>query len=279
MVWVDRSGTEQPFPAPARLYANPRLSPDGRKLAVGIEGEGSASQIWICDLPACTLTRFTPLGAANVDNDLPVWNADASRLAFASNFQGPQRIFWQTVGAPWAPERLTDISSLGEQPRSWSSNGQLLAFTHTANPATRGDIYLLRIADREEFPFLMTPAHEGGARFSPTSPILAYVSSESGRMEVYVQEVAGLALKRQVSMGGGVEPLWNPNGRELFYRNGTRMMAVDVTAMPALSVGQPRLLFDRRYRMTVPPNLGSTYDVTPDGQRFLMINAQPAGPS
>lgn len=76
-------------------------------------------------------------------------------------------------------------------------------------------------------------------------------------------------------MGGGVEPVWNPNGRELFFHSGTRMMAVDVTATPALSVGQPKVVFDRRYRATVPPTLGSTYDVTPDGQRFLMINAQP----
>jgi Tol biopolymer transport system component len=111
---------------------------------------------------------------------------------------------------------------------------------------------------------------EGAAQFSPDGRWLAYVSDESGRPETYVQPYPGPGGKWLISTEGGTEPIWNRNGRELFYRNGNKMMAVDVAAQPVFSAGTPRTLFERQYSLTPFPQTGARYDVSPDGQRFLM---------
>ena len=120
-------------------------------------------------------------------------------------------------------------------------------------------------------PFLGTPFNEGGARFSPDGRWLADVSDESGRPEIYVQPYPGPGGKWQVSTDGGTEPVWNRNGRELFYRSGNKLMAVETTTSPSFSAGKPRMLFEGQYLATDYPQLGSGYDVSADGQRFLMV--------
>ena len=100
------------------------------------------------------------------------------------------------------------------------------------------------------------------------------MSDESGRPEIYVQPFPGPGGKWQISTDGGIEPAWNPNGRELFYRNGDRMMAVPVTTAPAFAAGRPTMLFERPYMSSTFPLTGVTYDVTRDGQRFLMVKDQ-----
>ena len=100
---------------------------------------------------------------------------------------------------------------------------------------------------------------------------MTYVSDESGGPEIYVQPYPGPGGKWQISTDGGTEPVWNHNGRELFYRRGTRMMVVDVTTQPTFSPGKPRLLFDRQYVSTTFPQTFPHYAVSPDGQRFLMV--------
>ena len=127
------------------------------------------------------------------------------------------------------------------------------------------------MSDQVEFPFLVTPAMEGGPRFSPDGNWLAYMSTESGRGEIYVQQLGGARRKRQISTDGGVQPIWNPEGGELFYRNGNRMMAAPITTGKNFSVGQPRMLFDRQYWLTPVQLTNPGYDVSPDGQRFLML--------
>jgi dipeptidyl aminopeptidase/acylaminoacyl peptidase len=127
------------------------------------------------------------------------------------------------------------------------------------------------VKDRKRSVFLSTPATEGAPRFSPDGRWMAYVSDESGRPEVYVQPYPGPGGKWQISADGGIEPLWNPNGRELFYRSSNRVLAVPVTTQPTFSAGRPTMLFEGEYLASPFPNTGVTYDVTPDGQRFLMI--------
>jgi dipeptidyl aminopeptidase/acylaminoacyl peptidase len=269
LVWVDRGGAEQPVGAPARLFQNPRISPDGRRLAVSI-GEQNAEHIWVCDLPACSnLTQFTKQGTTN---DIPVWTPDGRRLAFFSNMQGgPAAAYWQMADGSGTPERLTPpIGPIAQQLRAFSPNGQFAAMYH-ANPATGTDIWLLRMNDRVEFPFLTTPAIEGAPRYSPDGAWLAYMSTVSGGPQIYVQEMPGARRYRQVSTDGGIQPVWNPKGGELFYRNGSRMMAVPITTGASFSVGQPTVVFDRPYYITPIGQTNPGYDVSPDGQRFLMI--------
>jgi Tol biopolymer transport system component len=269
LVWVDRSGKEEPVGAPARLYQNPRISPDGRRLAVSI-GEQGAEHLWVCDLPACgNLRQITKQGTTN---DIPVWTPDGTRIGFYSNMQGNMAAaYWLMADGSGTPERLTPpIGPVAQQIRAFSPNGQFAAM-YRATPATGPDIWLLRMNDRVEFPFLTTPAIEGGPRFSPDNAWLAYMSTESGSPQVYVQELPGDRRKRQVSTDGGIQPLWNPKGGELFFRNGSRLMVVPITTGQNLSVGQPKVLVDRQYWTAPLAQTNPGYDVSPDGQRFLML--------
>ena len=110
--------------------------------------------------------------------------------------------------------------------------------------------------------------------FSPDGRWLAYASDESGRTEVYIRPYEGPGPKEQISTAGGNEPVWAPDGRELFYRNGDQMIVVDITTEPTFSAGTPRVLFERRYAFTHRPDAPRNYDVARDGQRFLMIKSE-----
>ena len=262
LVWVNRSGREELLTAPARAYLNPRLSPDGRRVAVGIVEQ--ESQVWVYDFSRETLTRVTFEGSANL---YPAWTPDGKRLTFQSSKEGSYSMFWELADGSGGLEQLgaSDYPTLA---MSWTPDGQTLAFMEI-NPSTGRDIWMMRLIDRKSQPFLRTRFTESAARFSPDGRWLAYVSDESGRFEVYVQAYPGPGGKYQVSTEGGTEPVWNPNGRELFYRSGNKMMAVDVTLQPNFSAGKPKVLFEAPYEPT-PATLGN-YDVSPDGQRFLML--------
>jgi serine/threonine-protein kinase len=127
----------------------------------------------------------------------------------------------------------------------------------------------MRMSDRKVQPFIRTPFNESAPQFSPDGHWMAYVSNESGPNEIYVQAYPGPGGKWQISTEGGTEPVWSRNGRELFYRNGNKMMAVDVATQPSFTGGKPRLLFEGPYVPT--PATFPNYDVSSDGQRFLML--------
>jgi Tol biopolymer transport system component len=166
-------------------------------------------------------------------------------------------------------------SQYPQSPYSFSPDGQSLVFREQTN-TTAQDLWVLRLSDpgtpgqaRKVELFLRTPFGEAAARFSPDGRWLVYSSDESGRREIYVQPYPGPGGKWQISTDGGREPIWNPNGRELFYRNGDKMMAVDIATQPGFSAGRPRVLFGGPYVLS--PTTTANYDVSPDGQRFLML--------
>jgi serine/threonine-protein kinase len=271
LVWVDRRGAGQVVPAPTRSYRYPRLSPDGQQVAVTIEEEDS--HIWIYNIRRDALTRFTSQGRANL---LGAWSPDGTRVAYRSDVDGsPGNLVWQPADGSGPLTRLS-TSDHAQTPNSWSPDGQALAFADT-RPGLR-DISVLRLSDGTVQPFLRSPAVEGAPSFSPDGRWLAYVSDESGRNEVYVQPYPGPGAKWQLSTNGGTEPVWNPSGREAFYREGDTLMAVDVVLQPAFSAGKPRALFTGRYEPT--PSTFPNYDVSRDGQRFLMLEppAETDGP-
>ena len=224
LVWVNRNGTEQPLAAPAHAYLNPRLSPDGRIASVTIE-EQQEDQIWLYDLARETLTRLTFRG--NLNNP-GVWTPDSKRIAFASNNEGTQNIFWQLADGSGSLERLT-TGDYAQIPMSWSPDGQLLAFFEV-NPTTGYDIWVLQMGDlsagsgqvRKAQPFLRTAFNESVPQFSPDGRWLAYVSDESGRYEIYVQPYPGPWREVANLDGRWHGAVWNRNGRELFYRTVTR---------------------------------------------------------
>jgi serine/threonine-protein kinase len=261
LVWVDRKGVEQTLAAPLHAYAWPRVSPDGTRVVVEI-GE-SGGQLWIYDLGRETLSLLTLEGAGNNN---PAWTPDSKRVTFTSG--APGNLFWELADGSAKAERLT-TSPHRQIPNSWSQDGQTLAFVEN-NPTVGGQqIWTLHPSDREPKLFLqLSHTRVTAPKFSPDGRWLAYSSDESGRFEVYVQTYPGPGGKRQVSADGGTEPVWNPKGRELFYRHGDQMMAVDVATQPSFSAGKPRVLFQGHY-MTVASI--PDYDVSADGQHFLMV--------
>jgi eukaryotic-like serine/threonine-protein kinase len=279
LVWVSRNGAEQPVAAPARAYLNPRLSPDGRRVAVGITDQ--EAQVWLYDLSRETLTRFTFEGNSNT---YPAWTPDGKRIVFQSNKQGAPNLFWQLADGSGGLERLT-TSEDTQTANSWSPDGQL-AFIEI-DPNTGWDIWVLRMGGpsagsgevpspgsgqgRKAQPFLQTRFNESAPQFSPDGRWLAYASDESGRFEIYVQPYPGPGGKWQVSTEGGNEPVWNRNGREMFYRSGDKMMAVEIATQPSFAAGKPKMLFAGQYVPT--PVTFPNYDVSPDGQRFLMLKS------
>ena len=177
------------------------------------------------------------------------------------------QLYWPAVDGSGGVERLT-MGQYGHAPNSFSPDGQLLAFVEL-NPTTSRDIWILWLSDRKAQAFLNTSAEEGAPKFSPDGKWLAYSSDESGRRETYVQSYPGSGGKRQISTDGGQEPVWNPKGGELFYRSGSKMMAVDIDTKSGFSARKPRMLFEGPYQPATAsfPNC----DVSPDGQRFLML--------
>jgi Tol biopolymer transport system component len=207
------------------------------------------------------LSRLTSEGSSQV----PIWTPDGSRIVYRATRAGTRNLFWKPVDGGGPEERLT-TGEYVHTPHSWSPDGKLLAYEEE-HPETGDDIWLLPIeGDRSPRPFLKTRFHEWFPRFSPDGRWLAYVSNESGRDEVYVQPFPGPGRRWQISTEGGTAPVWARSGRELFYRNGRQLMSVEVATQPGFSATHPRSLFEGQYRI-----FRTDYDVSPDGQRFLML--------
>jgi eukaryotic-like serine/threonine-protein kinase len=266
LLWVDRKGQAQALSAPPRGYLSPRLSPDGQRLAVAIEGPTNPG-LWVYDLTRDTLTRVT----ASLPIPFPIWTPDGKRVTFSAAPDGVLNLYWVPADSSGTAERLT-TSDNAQWPGSWSPNGQVLAFSE-ADPTTGYDIWVLGLhGERKARAFLQTQSNEYGPMFSPDGSWLAYGSDESGRQEIYVRPFPGPGGKWQISTDGGVEPVWARNGRELFYRNGDKIMAAPVEIKPVFAAAKPKLLFEGHYEKSVfayEPN----YDLSPDGQRLLMIKA------
>jgi len=267
LVWVDRQGVEQPAAEVLQGYRDPRLSPDGQHLAVFFS-DANGTDVWSLDLGRATWTRMT-YGEGN--NVRPLWSPDGERIIYsADSGEGVQDIFSRSRDGSGAAEHLT--SGGYRIPTSISSDGKTIVFRQ--NSATTGyDIGMVRLeGEREPEMLLQTPFDEHTGKLSPDDRWLAYVSDESGREEIYVRTLVGAGGKWQISTEGGTEPLWSRDGRELFYRNGQKMMAVAISAEAELRAGKPTLLFEGRYRTGWSSGNPSTnYDVTPGGQRFVMV--------
>jgi predicted Ser/Thr protein kinase len=272
LVWVDRKGAAQPLPVPPRGYDSPRLSPDGQRLAVGING--TSPGLWIYDLERGTLTKLIDAG---VINPYPIWTPDGKRVTFKAPVGDPFNLYSMPADGSGSPERLTTDENI-KWPGSWSPDGRVLAFIEQGPTAVPGIQVVKLDGDRKPQPFSQTPTSKVGGVISPDGKWIAYESTESGRAEVYLQPFPIPGGKWEISTDGGTEPVWNRNGRELFYRGGNRMMAVDVVTQPTFTAGKPRLVFEGRY---VARTGGSpaNYDVSPDGQRFLMIKGSEETPA
>jgi len=264
VLWVDRRGHVEPLIDDRRAFNTLRLSPDGQRLALSISAAND--QAWIYHLARRTLTPLTLAW----DNDVDSWTPDGTRVVFRSAISRDWNFYWQAPDGSGAIERLTE-SSNAHGSGSWSPDGHVFAF-HQDSLGLRS-LWLLNVESRRQTPLRRAAVafSEQEPHFSPDGRWLAYVSTESGRPEVFVQPFPKLDGKWQISSNGGMRPIWDRLGRELFYVNGGKVMAVAVRTQPAFVPDTPRLLFEGEF---VSGNW-SSYDVAPDG-RFIMIQAGPS---
>jgi len=266
VVWVARNGGVTPVKDLRRPLDALALSPDGNRVALRMSTGGG--DVWIYDFRRGSLARLTFTPGSDTS---PVWTPDGRRILFAGIRAGPFNIFWKASDGTGDDELLVQ-SMDSDMPSAVSPDGRWLVFTRQAMQ-TGNDLWLLPLeGERKPRPLLVTPFAEARARFSPDGRWIAYQSNESGRFEVYVQPFPGPGGKWQVSTEGGETPIWSPTGRELFYRDDQRLMAVAIDAVPSFVPGTPRPLFQYPGGDYIQVGLGGvTYDVAPDGQRFLMI--------
>jgi len=267
VMWVDRAGRVEPLIETPRPFGGLSLSRDGRTLALDLNG--GINSIWLYEIPRGTLTRWT----SEWDNFGPVWDPTGQQIAFASGRSGPFNLYKQPVEGMGPAERLT-TSDYTQTAASWSPDGAFLAFHEDAGE-TGVDVWMLSLSgERRPAPFLKGRANEMWPAFSPNGRYVAYQSDETGEFEIYLRQFPGGGGMRQVSTGGGSYPVWNPNGKELFYRNGDKMMAVAVETEGELVLGRTAVLFQGP-----SPSGYSNFEVTPDGQRFIALDDSVAEPA
>jgi serine/threonine-protein kinase len=277
LVWVDRAGHEQAIAAQSRPYLAPRLSPEGRRIAV--TSQDQENDIWVWDTERAAITRVTNDPASDFGS---AWTPDGSRVIFSSNREGGTfNLWWQRSDGSGTAERLTTSSNV-HLPSSVSADGSDLFFVEVT--ATTGpDVMRLSLdGTRRVTPVVQTRFIEANGELSPDRHWLAYESDSSGQKEVYVQPFPSGAGRWPISTAGGLQPVWARSGKELFYATTDgSMMRVEVAASgDTWRAGIPVELFRGRYELGTA---GRMYDVSADGQHFLMLkrvadqsNASPA---
>jgi Tol biopolymer transport system component len=267
LIWYDQQGKVLGTAGePGNLFSSVELSPDGTQAAVG-----RTRAVWLVDFRRGTSARFT-FGAAIAQS--AVWSTDGNRVIYTSNREGKYNLY-QKLANGAGDEELLLKSNESKFPTSWSRDGRFLLYTVLEN--NKAGIWVLHLdGERKAFPFLRTEFNEDHARFSPSGRWIAYSSDESGHEEIYARQfsqdsngtTSGAGGKWLISTGGGGQPRWRGDGRQLYYiSSDEKLMAVEVTSDPIFRAGVPKVLFQAP--PLIPNTSFSQWDVTPDGKRFL----------
>jgi Tol biopolymer transport system component len=267
--WFDRTGKLLSSVSDRADYREVRLSPDNKRAAVSISdpGGGGAGDLWLIDLTRGLRTRFTSDPA---DDSSAIWSPDGDRIVFSSPRNGHRDMYVKpTSGAG------SEVVLLGDDrvknSSSWSPDGQNILFTVLGPTWTA--LWRLSVADKRSVPFIQVPAVQSNGQFSPDGRWVAYQSNESGRQpEIYIAPFPGPGGKTQVSLNGGSQPLWRRNGTEMFFLGpDLRIMVAAISIRSdVIDVGQVNRL---SLSASAPRGQRYTYDVSADGQRFLIISS------
>lgn len=281
LYWLKHEGPLKPLREAAAAYSSPRFSPDGRRLALDVSESGQAD-VWVYEWERDTMSRLTFDPAEESD---PVWTPNGRRITFGSARGGKAtfNLFWKQADGTGEVQRLTQ-SENHQYPLSWHPEGRWLAFIEQHEDQS-WDIRVLPMEGDEASgwkageptTFLSTPFEELDPMFSPDGRWIAYMSNESGSVEVYVRPFPGPGGKWQISTAGGTQPVWSRQGKELFYRAQERIMVTSYT----VEQGSFRADKPRVWSQQTLPGLGFNrpYDIHPAGDRFAVINPTERGES
>jgi len=258
LVWMDRSGKATNITPEVKPYASPALSPDGKHIALTLEG--STFDVWVYDLERDALTKVSFGG----DDYQPLWSPDGKMLAYSSSKSGHMQLYLKHGVLQGEESMLTD----GPETKAlcaWTPDGREMIFGRQ-NKDTGWDIYAVTVeGDHKVRPLVVAPFNQGRAHVSPDGKWMAYVSDESGQGEVFVQSLSDPNTRVQISTEGGTDPRWAGHS-ELLFRSKTRLMSVKFSPGGELSPGKPILLFEDKAAWT-------GYDVAPDGRLVVVRDA------
>ena len=261
MVWVDRSGKEIETLGDPAQYHNPALSPDEKHLAFDKADPRGGSNVWIRDLARGVNSRFTFESGGAFG---PEWSPDGLRVVYSVGLDFFEKSS-DGQGAVIPVFQSDETKFIG----GFSPDGRTLVFISRGKDTSWDIWYMPMEGDRKPVPWLKSLFVEANPSFSPDGRYLAYMSMESGRADVYVQNFPGPGGKWQVSPAGGAEPRWRGDGKELFYRSGDQhLMAVGVETGGSFQAGIPKPLFPLRLETGLAR---AHYLPTKDGQRFLLV--------
>ena len=262
LVWVDRGGHRGDSLAPPAEYADFSLSPDGHQLALSeVDAQGTHPDIRVLDLTRGAKLRLTSDEATDA---APVWSPDGKRLVFRSNPRGLHDLYQAASNGSESPSLLLR-TEYAKYPTDWLPDGRGIVY-HTFNRQTGADIWMVTPDGAQRKVLVQTPYDDMQGQVSPDGRWLAYTSLESGQAEVYVRSLVDAGARWQVS-AGGADPRWRRDGLELFYTSSDGWLSA--VAFGRGAPGAPRRLFAVHVAPTVQPYM-SNYNVTPDGQRFLL---------
>jgi eukaryotic-like serine/threonine-protein kinase len=260
LAFVDREGHQAlAGMVPASTFA-PRISPDGREVVFDTSQDGI---LWIAKLPDLSAKRQLTTEGRNRG---PLWSGDGKRILYITDYEREEVLFWRNADGTGTAELLTQARA----PESWSSRLQVLSFIRL-KPAPAGDydVWTYSLSGKQATPLIAIPGSpQHSSSFSPDGRWIAYVSAETGRLEVYVQAFPGPGAKIQITKEGGGHPLWSPDQRELFFDNNARMFVVPIRTQPNFTAGEPMALPITGF---IQGPLRRQYDLTPDGKQFLML--------
>ena len=271
LVWVDRRGREEEIKVPPRAYVHPRISPDGTRVL--LDASDQEDDIWIWNFTQETLERFTFGSSRETD---PLWMPNGRRVVFHSDRDGQRNIFWAAADNPGRVERLTRSPNI-HVPSSVSPDGTRMLVIEIAAKAPPALMMLLLGKDGQMQPVLKGAYAVTDAELSPDGQWLAYVSWESKQAEIHIRPFPDVNSGHwQVSNGGGTQPLWARNSRELFYVDpNAAVVGVRIGGGRAWKAATPSKLLEPRYFLGATTSM-RMYDLDPDGRRFLMIKQRNA---
>ncbi|MBK5293499.1 MAG: serine/threonine-protein kinase [Acidobacteriia bacterium] len=266
LIWFDRTGTELGRAGPPSAYRDHWLSPDETKVVTArLDLQSGSHDLWIIELSRGAVSRFTFHPS---EENTPVWSPDGSKIAFASQRDGPPNLYMK--GAAGAePEQLVLRTNASKYPTDWSDSRKMIVFANW-NANNRWGLWVMPTAvDGKAAPYLNTDFDIFQASFSPDGRLMAYTSNESNRYDVYVQSFSDRTLRWQISTDGGAQPRWRKDGKELYYiASDQSLMSVEVTLASPPHFGIPKPLF--HVQVTGLTDARNHYVSTASGQRFLV---------